>query len=354
MKLFLLPAFFLLTFSQLSVDTTPRTLTLQPEPQLSRVRGFSVPVVTDARADRGPLGTLIEGTSGRPVPFTLAGGVAPALREWLRRSLPSAGTATPIFLRVRELRLTETLAAPNRIAGRARVAVVFEAGRDSIALTEYAIQSEYTRSPNNPAVPEQTLRTLLSKALLYFEQWLPAHRDQAEPLAKRVRFRFVTPPTGSDPDTVFYSPDRPLRWSDFRAPARASSRYGAAVFTSFGYEAITRTVRSEVVIDLKLKVYLVKSQSWAKVAAQNDYALRHEQLHFDITRLGVERFKQRLLAEEIEPDDYDSRIQYLFLEVYREVHAMQERYDAETTHSLNRAEQARWDAYVTKELAKIN
>lgn len=353
MNSFVLSFAFLLTISPLSTQPPSQVLTLQPEPQLSRVRHFTVQAVVDGRADRRSIGTLAEGVPPRLTPLTLAGGVAPALRDWLRRSLPNAPNRTPVYLRIRELRLTETITAPNRIAGRVRVAVVFETGRDSLTLTEYAIQSEYTRTPNHAAVPEATLRTLLSKALLYFDQWLPTHRDEAEPLARRVRFRFVPMATDADPDTVFYAPNRPLRWSDFRGAARMGSRYGAAVYTSFGYEALTRTRGGEVQIDLKLKVYLVKNQSWAKASAQTDYALRHEQLHFDITRIGAERFKQRLLAEAIEPDDYDSRIQYLFLEAYREVHALQERYDAETAHSLNRSEQARWDAYVTKELAKV-
>jgi hypothetical protein len=346
--------FFCLFFSTLSAQTPTRTLTLQPEPQVGRVRGFTIQTVLDDRPQRGTVGTLAEGTPLRPVPVQLTGGTAGAVQNWLRRSLPAAGTgAVPIVLRIREFRLTETVGTGGRITGRARLAVVFATGRDTLELTEYAIQSEYARSVGNAAIPEQTLRTLLSKAILYFNGWLPTHGEQAEPLARRVTLRFLPMPAPAHPDTVFYSPTRPLRWSDFRGGVRSGSRYGAAVYTSFGYEARTRTRGGEVHIDLLVRVYLVKEQSWAKPTAQNDYALRHEQLHFDITRIGAERFRQRLLAEDLPPDDYDSRIQYIFLEVYREVHAMQQRYDDETTHSLNREAQARWDAYVTKELAKI-
>ena len=98
---------------------------------------------------------------------------------------------------------------------------------------------------------------------------------------------------------------------------------------------------------------MVKSMSWGLPEAKNAGTLRHEQLHFDITRMVVERFKKRLLSGDLTIEDYDSEIQYQFLESFREMNTEQEAYDGATGHGLNAAAQAEWDRKVSKEISSI-
>ena len=81
--------------------------------------------------------------------------------------------------------------------------------------------------------------------------------------------------------------------------------------------------------------------------------MRHEQNHFDITKLVVERFKQQILADnDMDFDDYNSRIQFLYLEAYRDMNRWQTQYDRETGHGINHGEQARWDEKVATDLRR--
>ncbi|MCO4294740.1 hypothetical protein NF867_17895 [Solitalea sp. MAHUQ-68] len=151
--------------------------------------------------------------------------------------------------------------------------------------------------------------------------------------------------TGDLTDTLFYNPQRLLVWSDFKAAPRATSSYSAAAFTGFGYTGKIRYSNDTAIIAIRLEVYFIKPFSWVHENSKNNYALAHEQRHFDITYLITERFKQRLLETDLDAD-YDSIIQYQYIQAYREMNRLQEKYDNETRHGLIESEQERWERQV--------
>lgn len=85
----------------------------------------------------------------------------------------------------------------------------------------------------------------------------------------------------------------------------------------------------------------------------NDYALNHEQRHFDLARLGMEQFRQALNPDSLSLNDYNSNIQYRYIEMYRELGKRQQQYDDETRHGIDQAAQARWNARIDAELRKF-
>ena len=69
---------------------------------------------------------------------------------------------------------------------------------------------------------------------------------------------------------------------------------------------------------------MVRGMSWVIPPAQDAYGLSHEQLHFDITKLVVERFKKKIAAMKADlVIDLNSMIQYEYLESYREMNQLQ-------------------------------
>lgn len=150
---------------------------------------------------------------------------------------------------------------------------------------------------------------------------------------------------GNSPDTVYYSKQSPLTWDDFKGAPRAESAYSAAAFTGFGYNGNIKYKGDTAIINMVIDVYFIQSYSWVHSSARTDYALAHEQLHFDITYLIVERLKKRLQEMELD-SDYDSIIQYQYLQSYREMNRLQERYDNETRHGIVVSEQLRWQDLV--------
>lgn len=349
---------FCLIVSALPVhgQSAARTLALASRPTYTPER-FFVSRVLDERAQPGTLGTQVgETTPGgsppKPVPLALSG---EAIGRFLTAARRPDTTRWAVVVRLKKLQFSEKAVSPTRQAdGQLTAVLAFDVLRNGqrTHLTDFEGGAKYSRGLGPTELHGTLLRQTFEAGLKYLDQWLRLNSPNQEVLAKRVRIRFNPGFTGSPDkgDTVFYDPRRPLTWDDFRATPRSGKNYGAAVFSSFGYEATARTVDGVVEVAMTLKVYQLKNSSWVWPVAKHDYALRHEQLHFDITRLVAERFREKLLVENLQPDEYDSRIQFLFLESFREMNKLQEQYDDETAHSVNRAAQARWDEKITSDL----
>jgi hypothetical protein len=99
-----------------------------------------------------------------------------------------------------------------------------------------------------------------------------------------------------------------------------------------------------------MKVFMVKGMSWRKSETTGTYALAHEQLHFDIVQVIANRFKKHLSSTELSIEDYDSQIQYQFIEFFRQMNQLQKAYDEETQHGLNAVQQQRWQERIAQEL----
>ena len=94
---------------------------------------------------------------------------------------------------------------------------------------------------------------------------------------------------------------------------------------------------------------MLKSSSWTSSTSLSEYSLGHEQLHFDIAKLVVERFKQKA-KQILTIDNYDSQLQMLFIDMYREMNRLQREYDDESNHSINIIGQERWQQIANEEL----
>jgi hypothetical protein len=171
---------------------------------------------------------------------------------------------------------------------------------------------------------------------------------RTEKLATGLRVTFEDFTANNDPDTLFYNPNRPLRWEDFRAQPKGGV-YAAAVFTNFAYEGESKVVNGIIQLHLKLKVFVVRDASWVR-AGRDAYGLNHEQRHFDIVKLVTEKFKKQVQPENLTVTDYNSQIQMQFLDSWREMTARQDLYDTQTRHGLDQAAQERWNQQIDREL----
>jgi hypothetical protein len=221
-----------------------------------------------------------------------------------------------------------------------------------VKLTDFRTKGQYVRPANQTQAVEQSVRQSVVAALRSFDGFMRKYGKSDNRLATRimVKFQDYVQNKDRDSDTVFYSPDRPLTWADFKARPRRGSRYAAEINPNFAYQGKSRVVNGVVELTLTLKTFMLKSGSWVTAPALNDYALNHEQRHFDISRIITERFKNKLNPDSLSIEDYDSNVQYQFLESYREMSRMQELYDDETRHGIDRAAQERWNARIDADL----
>lgn len=115
-------------------------------------------------------------------------------------------------------------------------------------------------------------------------------------------------------------PWRVLSWSDFKGQPNK--------------EALARTQSGIVIENNVATAIFIPDESWTRT---NDSAtLSHEQLHFDITQLWASKITVA-----------NGR----FVDYYLEQWGMMEsRYDKETEHGNNTAQQARWEREIKRQL----
>jgi len=148
---------------------------------------------------------------------------------------------------------------------------------------------------------------------------------------------------------VDWSEKRPLKWSDFKAefPSIDGSADEISVKLQLYYK-FDGTLEYDVVC------YMDKSESWT--FEKSDYALNHEQGHFDIGEIYAR--KLRKAVQKYVPVIKYSTIKKLdSLEVmyHSLLEAEEERYDEETTHpTRNSIKQRYWDIKIKNALDSLN
>lgn len=322
---------------------------------LSHAKSFYILDVADQRKLKGnSLGTVV--LYGKLVPLLLN---QPLERElfdhWSAALRARNDDPLPLEIRLDEVVVSERKIAPNKISGEMKVKITFQWTRaaKTIFLTGYSTASTYTR-PETTYDHEAALRRLLDGAIRNFDQWMGLNEEKNPLLARGVKLVFETINPGEKTDTVFYDPGRQLTWNDFQGNSnRPGSRYAAAVFSSLSYEGDSKMAGRYLQATIGLKVFMVKSMSWGRPDARNASTLAHEQTHFNITRLMAEHFKERLKIMDLTIEDYDSQIQYEFLEIFREMNREQESYDAQSNHGLNTSAQEKWNQKIQAEIARI-
>lgn len=336
----------------------PVGLTLQPERLPFTATEYTLITVTDQRPARTNIGAWFTAPKQPAQSVDLTGGAAPALLGFIRQNVRQKPGHRPVALRLTECKITEK-ATGNRVEGSFGFAVGFDLLKDADGeptakrLTEFRTGAKYTRPIGQTAVVESVVRQSLVAALTYFDQYMGREVKQDERLARSLRVVFTDYIQNRDNDTVFYERTRPLTWSDFKAKPRTGSRYAAEVNPNFAYEGRSRVVNGVIELNLVLKVYTLKSGSWTTPPARNDYSLNHEQRHFDIAKIEAERFKRLIVPDSLSLEDYNSNVQFRFIESYRTMNLRQQQYDDETNHGINQSAQERWNQRIEGELRAL-
>ncbi len=348
--------FWLMLVGGLLSFSPPSPITLHSETLSFVPKEYVIASVVDQRSERGRVAQLIITPGHHAEAVDLPGGAASAINQFVRQSLHTtnlpASRKRPVTIRLKELSINETAVGTNRVNGRLALVMVFDVTRDddTFELVTFRTSAQYQRPAGQLEVVEPTLRQALVNGLTFFNDWINQNVNQHEKLATRLQVNIKNYTRNPDSDTVFYDPARPLVWSDFLAPVPRLSRYAAQVFTSFAYEGRSEVKNGVIQVNLTFKIFTLKNSSWVSEPARNAYALNHEQRHFDIAKLVTERFKKRIIPDSLSLNDYNSEIQYQYIEAYREMNRLQEQYDGEANHGIIQGAQERWNQRLDAEL----
>ena len=354
--LWLLPVLLLLGLGGAGTPSGTEPIELESEPLSFTPEEFYIAEVVDDRIDKNAVAWLLpipSLTSQAPVaqPVDLKGGGVNAIRQFLKESLAADTSLRPVSIRLLECRVTETPAEKGSVEGDVSLSMAFEMkrGNDIIPLTEYHGSARYIRSSSKHTIVEKALRQLLSSSMNYLNNWMNQEAKHNIKLAQGIKISFTDYALNEQNDTVFYQTSRPLRWDDFLARPR-NNRFSASVFPNFGYKNNSEVVDGYLNLNITMRVFMLKTESWVKESARDEYGLNHEQRHFDLVKIIAERFKNKIKTAELTLEDFDGELGYLYLESYREMNKLQEQYDQETGHGTNGAAQERWNKQIEEEL----
>jgi hypothetical protein len=319
---------------------------------------FYISRIDDERIDKKTIGKLIPVTSpanpAGAVRIDLKGGAATSLRNFVGNSFTANKLARPLIIKIRSFSVTETAVTAGKVDGKISLAIAFgfEREEDFIPLSSYSGGSTYQRNIGPAQQIEPLIRAAVVSALLYMNNWMGNQVNTNIKLAHGVKVKFTNYNEQPEGDTIYYNVNRPLTWADFMAKPQ-NNRYAAEIFASLGYVEEVKLVKGVIYITLAIKVYVPKSASWVRFDTMNSNSLNHEQRHFDIVKLVAERFKQKVLAEDLSTYNYDGPINMAYLDALREIYAMQKQYDGDTGHGTNAYRQQEWNSRIDKELQSL-
>ncbi|MEO6819049.1 MAG: hypothetical protein ABI266_06930 [Ginsengibacter sp.] len=154
-------------------------------------------------------------------------------------------------------------------------------------------------------------------------------------------------------DTIYFDINKRLTWSDFKGVAQPNHFGGAVTASGFAFGSQSEYDGEKITIDIGIITFFLKSTSWKKPEINSAFHLLHEQNHFDITRLGSEKFMSEIKKANFTKSNYQQLITTIFNRVYRENDELQNKYDLETNHSINTKKQEEWNQWVADQLLKI-
>ena len=312
--------------------------------------------VLDSRPTTTNVGAVLE--NGQSVTLQLQNGLTKTLSEWARANPKIDTSRIAIRIRIETCKLTEQKKTDGSIEGKLALTLVFERPHDddAVFLVRLSGGGTFKRTATVTNMAETMLRRSFESIFANFNRWFTESYGQDHNLVKGIQL-VVLPdyarPEAARDDTIFYASKRPIAWNDFQAGVHFGSKYAAAIYSSFSYEGKS-SVRPDgyLQVEFQLKTFMIKSSSWTKHTDETPYALAHEQLHFDLTHLTALKFKAKVISMDLDWADYDSQIQYQYLDFFRDMNRVQLLYDAETNHSLVPQQQARWAKQIAAELAR--
>ena len=90
----------------------------------------------------------------------------------------------------------------------------------------------------------------------------------------------------------------------------------------------------------KIKSLFSRTRSWG--LHKTDYILSHEQGHFDIAEIFARKLHKKMSEYRFDKRTCNKKLGEIYDEIVEEKSEMQNDYDKETRHSINKEKQAQW------------
>jgi hypothetical protein len=142
--------------------------------------------------------------------------------------------------------------------------------------------------------------------------------------------------SGSGDDILTWNASRKLTWEDYKAKPDPGSDAAASTTTLL----LIDYKISNTSFSYKIKSHFSKNRSWGR--HKDAYILSHEQGHFDIAEIFARKLHKLMSEYRFDLKTYQKELKKIYEKVTDEKEEMQNEYDQETRHSINREKQAAW------------
>jgi hypothetical protein len=148
---------------------------------------------------------------------------------------------------------------------------------------------------------------------------------------------------------ILWSASKKLNWNDFKGKADENSSYKAITTTLILTDVINY---SDSLLTYKISCFFKKLDSWTKLKTSS--LLKHEQIHFDIAEIAARRMRKRFLEHKsLKRDSINVMINSIMQKAVSERRLLNESYDTETNHSVNKEKQKEWEIKIANELKSL-
>ena len=151
-------------------------------------------------------------------------------------------------------------------------------------------------------------------------------------------------------DTIFYDAAKKLVWQNFKGKTDPQSDATAVTSSGFGYTAGMQYRNNKTTININVYCYFHKQNSWVRKGGESDYALNHEQHHFDVTYIVTDLFIKKLRDAKYTSSNYNALIDKIYRESCTELERLQNEYDGQTRNGRLKNMQSTWNEKIEKKL----
>ena len=147
-----------------------------------------------------------------------------------------------------------------------------------------------------------------------------------------------------DDDYIKWQETRKLTWDDFKAEPIKMGNTAAMTTTKLGFSYNIANGKVTYNIDCRFD----KNRSWGLV--KNDWILKHEQGHFDISEIFARRLNKAVNEYQFSRTSFQKDLDNIYKSIVDEKEKFQQLYDNETDYSRNKDKQEEWFERIDAEL----
>ncbi len=133
-----------------------------------------------------------------------------------------------------------------------------------------------------------------------------------------------------------------LTWADYKGKPNPKSDAAASTTT---YLMISYTIGNNN-FSYRIESKFSKTRSWG--LHKTPYILRHEQGHFDIAEVFARKLHKKMSEYSFNKKTYPKDLKKIYQDILDEKEELQNRYDRETNHSINKEKQEEWNKKIEK------